>query len=444
MSIYTATLKNLKDSAERVQIILTIRGLLLIVFLALMLSGPVLHESDIVAAVICWGGLALILTTALVVTVTGLRLKSILKLSLGTPRPHEGQRICSDELVRIFIHGTPVVIYPLCCLTIKLNFVSETLKTCIHQVTGSWLDDPIHEDILFPHRGEWQIDKIEVSFGDQLGLSRLSWICDDPSELGVVTVHAPPGFNRALPILSSSASSGDMADDVQEPMGDPYDLKQYHPSDGAKKILWKLYAKSGELVSRHVERTMTPEGQVVIFCVANQLEDRVVSRTLAYVQSVRELGLEVFVGCLGQGHEELARNLEEADELLTAAVWSSINSDPLIDARNVIGKAQNHLSGRRIERVLVFLARARTHDTQEARETAKALESLRESGIEPVVFMVSRGRISEETDASKTLGSKALNLLYQRVPDPNLDELEPAPDFIASCSANLINVITVD
>jgi len=100
----------------------------------------------------------------------------------------------------------------------------------------------------------------------------------------------------SVPVLTSSYRAGDLISDANERRGDPFDLKPYHPSDGIKKILWKVYAKTGELISRHPEQSMTPEGQVFIFSVNNVEDDHVCGAALDYTKKLEDLSLDVFSG----------------------------------------------------------------------------------------------------------------------------------------------------
>jgi hypothetical protein len=128
--------------------------------------------------------------------------------------------------------------------------------------------------------------------------------------------------------LSSSQRPGELVVDNFNKQGDPFDIKPYHPSDGMKRIIWKAFAKRGELLSRHPEASMTPEGYVVIFVLAGPKDDAVCSKVIAYVRMLTEMKLDVVVGCEGISGRSLATSPESTEKLLVDSVWNTYESSP--------------------------------------------------------------------------------------------------------------------
>jgi hypothetical protein len=175
--------------------------------------------------------------------------------------------------------------------------------------------------------------------------------------------------------------------DTNNRNGDPYDIKPYHPSDGIKKIVWKAYAKRGELLSRHPEASMTPEGHVVIAVLAETSDDEICSQALAYIRTLDEMSLELLVGCLGRGSQPLARDQRSTETLLIESAWHSspLTTERLQQELSAILNDCKALSHDLIVSKLLLFCDGRhaatTSDTAALFQTAMWLES---RGIEPV------------------------------------------------------------
>jgi hypothetical protein len=189
-----------------------------------------------------------------------------------------------------------------------------------------------------------------------------------------------------LPILSSTQRAGDLILDTDNRNGDPYDIKPYHPSDGIKKIIWKTFAKRGELLSRHPEASMTPEGHVVIAILAETADDEICSHALAYIRNLDQMALELLVGCLGRGSRPLAMDTTSSELLLIDSVWDA-NSLTLERMQSeltaLLDECEALSQNLHISKLLLFCdgKHAATAHSQTLFATATWLES---KGIEPV------------------------------------------------------------
>ena len=68
-----------------------------------------------------------------------------------------------------------------------------------------------------------------------------------------------------------------------------------------KRILWKTYAKSGQLVVRRPEPAVIPEGEVAVYLVAGADEDHVAGALLGYLNQLEESRVVVLFGTDGFG-----------------------------------------------------------------------------------------------------------------------------------------------
>lgn len=289
---------------KRFNIVLTSRGLLVLMFLCYLIASPILKETDIIAAVIFYSICAIITAFFLVCLYNGITSRKSLKLKIYPPsdnalfEAHQGG-VTSGNDCTLVVKTSPVSVFPGFDLRIQIEF-EYGLKPFMHLLSGTSTEERILiQNINFPHRGNWKVRMAKCSLSDRLGLTNYNWDINEEDFATSIKVAPPIDHDSTLPTISSSNRSGDSMPDAREKNGDPYDLKPYDPSDGVKKILWKVYAKSGELITRHPEASMTPEGQTVIFCVANYKDDAVCSAALAYVKALEKINIEIFFSCEG-------------------------------------------------------------------------------------------------------------------------------------------------
>jgi hypothetical protein len=125
---------------------------------------------------------------------------------------------------------------------------------------GTW-----HE-ILVPDervRASESFRRLEVR--DVLGLWRLSCRV---GVRGTIRVLPDPGRLEAAE-LESCLASGDLIPHPFGPAeGDRVDARPYTPSDPARMILWKVYARSRELMVRTPEPARAPERAPLVYLVA--------------------------------------------------------------------------------------------------------------------------------------------------------------------------------
>jgi hypothetical protein len=83
-----------------------------------------------------------------------------------------------------------------------------------------------------------------------------------------------------------------------------------------KRILWKVFAKRGELIARHPERSVSPEGHLLGFVLARRSDDGLAAWATAYLSAAEAQGITVSCGCLGMRTEtpwaNSARALEDS------------------------------------------------------------------------------------------------------------------------------------
>jgi hypothetical protein len=339
-----------------------------------------------VSAGLAYGGLTVITSLAALVIIQGIVLQRRMSVEVLPPEAS----VISGNSTRIVLHLPNLRILPLTHLDLLINFEHPLPTPRALRITGlSREARRIHLDITFPHRGSWLIRGVHCELSDIAGCAHHSW---DFVQETTVVVAPSTSSETDLPILSSTQRPGDLVIDNINRQGDPFDIKAYHPSDGVKKIVWKAFAKRGELLSRHPEACMTPEGYVVMLVLAGPDDDNVCSRALAYVRSLDELKLDIVVGCQGGRGETPASTPEAAETLLIDSVWDSARDsleDLRADTMRLLDHCHETTQGTKIGKVLVFCSGDRLSKQAEAHKISELATWLDNQGITPVFCLTS-------------------------------------------------------
>lgn len=411
---------------------LTLQSYLLIAFCCYLLSGPVPVSSDIICASLAWGLLATIGIIAAITTVHALRIKKLLT-SVELFLPEES--LLAQQSARHVLSFPALRLLPGALLECELDFVHHFTGSTQVRLHGSWnTQRRVPFDLTFPHRGNWDIHGIRCRVGDLSGFIRVSWTI--PQQTSVTVSPSIPNDTN-LPLVSSTQRPGDLTPDTVHRYGDPFDIKPYHPSDGMKKIVWKAYAKSGQLLSRHPEPSMTPEGFVAICVLARPEDDVVCGAALAYVEALIELKLEILVGCEGHNGRDLGTDVASAKTLLIDSVWDATNANEIVrvaDLQAIIDHCSDGDSRITLRKIVIFCSGSRVSEHDDAHRILSHAAWLEAQGIEPIFFLTQpEAFVRRDTPR---LSEKLRGLFVE--PDEQLASL-PSPSaykgFLTTCAA---------
>lgn len=408
---------------------LTLRSVIILGCLLYLLLGPVQLRTDIVAASLTFSLLAVIGIAAVAVVIQGALLRARGSLSISPPQTI----LTAGEPGTVVIRMEQIRILPLMRLYLRISFRHEGAPNSIVRVSGrSMAETQIPVSMTFPHRGSWDVQCIECWVSDIAGLSRFAWKTPLSS---AVTVAPRAVIDSHLPIVSSTQRPGEMVVDFMNRQGDPFDIKAYHPSDGIKKIVWKTFAKRGELLSRHPEASMTPEGFVVLFVAAGVEGDSACAHAEAYARAMTRLNLDVIGSCLGGRGREIARSPEDLAELMIDSVWDAqLGGDESLqrDAAELIDYCARLTPSLAVKRLLIFTSAERlTLEGEPAR--LQALGSwLANQEITPLFFIVPPSRLTGESPRSIT------DRIKTYIVSPEADEGTPVDarlynQFLSDC-----------
>lgn len=410
---------------------LSTRTVVLLLFTGYLLLGPVPSHSDIVSAALAYGLLGVLALAFVVVVLQGALMRRRLTVTLVPP----AAACVSREPVRAVVVLPRLRVLPFTSLDISLESpISEFPKAALRVSGTSSAERKLALDLTLPHRGSWTISGLRCEVRDAAGLIRLRWRQPVATALEIVP---PTAMETRLPLVSSTQRPGDMVTDTLNRQGDPFDIKAYHPSDGIKKIVWKAFAKRGELLSRHPEASMTPEGFVVMLVLARPEDDAVCSAALAYARSVKGLGLDIVMGCEGSSGRSPATSVEQAETLLVDSVWDaqSLSGSTLqADATALLDFCAGSALRVQVRKVMLFCAGSRAGHEADGPQIIRLATWLSAQGIEPILCLTAPDKLVQS--AKSRLRERVVGMLVE----PSDTAAEPVAaaayrQFLSECLA---------
>lgn len=272
----------------------SVRGLLALTLSLVSLKVFAFPESDLVATMIGGGLLGILTLCVLTLYFSRFRLGKSLSAQL---RFDEHQALSKTPVpAGIILSGSHIP--PFFSLKVRREFLHRGADSSLHLVKGKDNGEMRHliDTVSFAHRGYWPVQRLALSLGDSLGLTRLSWTLAVESGVEVSAATIPI---RDIPVVAASARAGDQLSETRDRAGDLFDIKAYDPSDGVRKILWKTFAKSGQLVVRRPEPAVIPEGEVAIYLVAGIFDDHVAGALQSYLQQLEANQITILFGTDG-------------------------------------------------------------------------------------------------------------------------------------------------
>lgn len=399
------------DARLRISLLFTFRGLLLLALVLYLFLGPATNENDIIASVLAFSIAAILILLPALTAAQAIRLRRLLQVSLHPP-DLDSESLLSRQELDFIVQAEPISLLPFYSLRLQVKFREVGVVGSEHIFSGTApLQRKLPHKITFPNRGVWNIDYFLISLQDQLGISCLTWVLP-PRDPKSFRIFAPSHTAPQLPTLSSSERPGDVLTDSRQRLGDPFDLKRYHPADGIRKVAWKIFARTGELITRHPEASMTPEGVVAIYIIARQSDDYVAAVAVSHTQRIQDLGLELLASCDGNIDLPIARTPAEIRNLLVDSTWNSASechnsfSKFLDDAQAVLGQA-------RLSRVLILVGEHALESEQTLQHCRSIGDKLEQIGAQPTFARVSDKDLTAQ-QLKHSLGAFH-NLLFEGV-----------------------------
>ncbi|MCB0329093.1 MAG: DUF58 domain-containing protein [Bdellovibrionales bacterium] len=400
----------------------TFRGVALLLFGLFLITGPVPEHSDLFAAVLGYSLIALVTVASVSTLLLGWKFRSKGRLRLTYDIAHhqssEGQtssgRPTVGEPTKLFLKISEANLQPLYSLEVVPEFEHPcAMRTW--KIIGKTL--PSLEAAQYftpPHRGHWDVTGLRVTLRDTFGISQFRWVVRSEN-LPHISAYPKETFTRSLPIFTAETTSGIEQTELQRSEGDPYDVKRYHPSDGIRRILWKVYAKSGELLSRHPEPSMTPEGVVVMYVLAGKSDDRLASLALSHVRDLEAQQYEFFCSCdgaapshLAEANSSAATTERETEELLLSTVWQADYTKNAGRLKVITGLSElfENVRMSTLTRITFFVSVERLRDPNFYQEMELLQQSLHQQRLEALWII-----LDERSDSSTTNSNRRLSEL---------------------------------
>ncbi len=123
------------------------------------------------------------------------------------------------------------------------------------------------EEVVPGRRGRTLEIVRRIHVGDVFGMSAVSFRRHEPRH--VTILPAMTAGTELAPLLQLRSGDG-VPVPTGRPEGDRIEFRPYAPGDPLRLVLWKLYARSGQLFVRTPELTLTPHERTLVYFVAGE------------------------------------------------------------------------------------------------------------------------------------------------------------------------------
>lgn len=153
--------------------------------------------------------------------------------------------------------------------------------------------------------------------GDIFGLTRITF---ERVEHRPVRFLPWIGSLKQMHVVRGMAGGEDVSHPEGPPEGDRYDMRRYAPGDPVRYVLWKVFAKSRQLLIRTPEQAISPARQTLAYLVTSG-DDEAAAGAARVAVDGGAFGREWKFGADGCG--EVAETKDHALELLVQSARSS-------------------------------------------------------------------------------------------------------------------------
>jgi len=159
--------------------------------------------------------------------------------------------------------------FPLIRLSWKASY-PDLIETRIRVTMDNEGNTLLREELL-PHR-RFLSDSMQRQFtvSDVLGFARYTWRETERCEYLCL-----PQMNtlKQLPLLRSMTAEDGMPDPGGSPEGDRMEIRRYAPGDSVRDIMWKAYARSGQLNVRLAEKSVFHSQRTLAYLLSSKHDE---------------------------------------------------------------------------------------------------------------------------------------------------------------------------
>lgn len=372
-------------------------GLLVLAGCSLALFYYGIERIDLVLLVIGSVGLGLGAIVFLVAPITGLILwLSLRKRPAGDPLKLECGFPARTGFTLSRLRWVPFV-------QIDWKWVSPESVVRKKPMGGRWV-----EEIVPVRRGlqDEIVRRFEVS--DSFGFTRVAF---QIREERAVRFIPSVGALKTMHVVRSISGGSDIAHPEGPPEGDRIDMRHYVAGDPIRFVLWKVFARSRQLIVRTPERAISPVRQTVAYLVTGEGDEPAAGAARVAVDS-GVLGGEWVFGA--DGNDQYAKSTTLALELLAR----SAKTDPE-DGGDGLSRFLDKSTPGSIGRAIVFVPGKPGPWLDKVAAAAKARASSNQP-VSPVEFIVCTDGISRPTKTG------VIARYLKKKKPPELGATEPA------------------
>lgn len=178
----------------------------------------------------------------------------------------------------------------------------------------------LHEEVVPQRRALLEEIVRRVEVGDAFGFTRVSFTVRERRD---VRLTPSVGALRQMHVVRSIAGGDNITHPAGPPEGERADMRHYAPGDPIKFVLWKVFARSRQLVVRTPERAISPVRQTVAFLVTGAGDEPAAGAARVAVDS-GALGSEWVLGA--DGTDTFAKTPQQALEVLARSSNTAIEN----------------------------------------------------------------------------------------------------------------------
>ena len=180
------------------------------------------------------------------------------------------------------------------------------------------------EWVSFKRRGEWESIIRTISIQDSFGLCLIRFVFQQDCMLRVLPNI---GNFRGAQLVQGLSSGPAFSHPAGESVGDRIDIRTYTKGDPMRYILWKVYARTGNLVVRTPEKALQPEDRTIAFLISHPADPSAAGAAMSAIDS-NFLGKEWKFGTDGAPVPTTDRETA-IDMIVRSAVSSASNAESL-------------------------------------------------------------------------------------------------------------------
>lgn len=234
---------------------------------------------------------------------------------------------------------------------IKVTWYKPTAREYHLELFGGRLNELIKPK----RRGKVHEVHRQVVLEDIFGFTSLRWFEVQACDINVYPQQTPSNELS----LRRPQQGDDFYDPIGEPHGDLVEMRRYEDGDPLKLVMWRVFARSRQLVVRAPERALAEKRDLVAYFMADPSDEASASTARSYLDAglLGEDYIFIADGCQGQ-----ARNHSQVmDHLLSSAKGESLSalteltSLPVQQQRGVIVFASAQSSGEDLLKVITAL-----------------------------------------------------------------------------------------